>query len=57
MEEIEKTYKTVKVYKRSNKRRVITTGLTEQQTQREVKHDIEINPECNVYMLVYCLEC
>jgi hypothetical protein len=51
-----KTFKTLKVWKNSDKKEVIQTGLTESQAQQAVNEDLVINPKAEVYMLIYSAE-
>lgn len=52
-----KTFKTVIIYKADKPKRTVNTGLTKVQAQKEVQGDIDINPNCEFYMLVYSKEC
>ena len=52
-----KTFKTVIIYKADKPQRTVNTGLTKAQAQKEVQRDIDVNPNCESYMLVYSKEC
>lgn len=46
-------YKTVMVYKNSGRKVTVDTHLTRKEAQRQVKEDIETNPNANTKMLVF----
>jgi hypothetical protein len=46
-------YEVVCIFKNGAKQKIVSEYLTEAEAQKQVKQDIETNPKCEYYMLIY----